>query len=108
MLRLTERGVVAVQLLEALLVRREPEEPVLLLKPLELEGRMVGTSPVNELCVRLELVVARAVPPRVHALVDVAGIHRALDHLGRSAGVIWIGGPYESVVADRVPVERRL
>ena len=76
-LGLAERRVVAVELLEPLLVRGQREEPVLLLEPLQLERRVVGAAAVDELCIGLELVVARAVPARVDALVDVARGHRA-------------------------------
>ena len=75
-LRLAERRIVAVELLEPLLVLAQGEEPVLLLEPLDLERRVLGTVSVDQLGVGLELVVARAVPARVHALVDVARGHR--------------------------------
>ena len=82
-LRLAEGRVLGVQPLEALLVGGEPEEVVVLLQPLRLEGRVVRAAAVDELLVGLELVAAGAEPARVEALVDVAVGLRAAHHLDR-------------------------
>ena len=105
MLRLAEARVGGIQLLECALVARQPKEVVLLLEPLQLQGRVVRAVAVDDLALRLELVVADAEPAGVGALVDVTRGLRPPHHLGRRARMVRIGGPDEAVVADAEAVE---
>ena len=107
-LRLAEGRVLGVQPLEPLLVGGEPEEVVVLLQPLRLEGRMVRAAAVDELLIGLELVAAGAVPAGVDALVDVAGRLGAAHHLDRGHRVVRIGGADEPIEADAEALEGRL
>ena len=104
-LRLAEARVLGVQALERLLVSAQPEEVVLLLQPLQLEGRVIRAVAVDQLRLGLELVVAWAIPAGVRALVDVASRLRAADHLEGCLDMVGIRGADEAVVADLEAVE---
>jgi hypothetical protein len=104
-LRLAEARILGIEPLERLLVSTEAEEPVLLFEPAQLEVRVVGTVPIDDLRLGQERVVAVTEPAGVDTLVNVPGRLRALDHLDRCDRVIGIGGADEAVVADAVAVE---
>src|ERR687893_769313 len=65
---------------QGVLVRREPEEPVLLLDVLD-GNVMDRTAPVDELRLALELLTGDAVRAGVHVLVDVAAFVDPLQKL---------------------------
>ena len=90
--------------LQALLVRRQAEEPVALGQPLERHVGMVradraarGLDDVRALAESL----VRAVPALVRAEVDVAVRVRPPDHLLRRADVVGIGRPDEAIRRDQ-------
>ena len=86
--------------LEALLVRRQAEEPVLLGQPLERDVGMVradrAAGGLDDLGRAPEALV-RAVPALVRAEVDVAVRVRPADHLLGGPDVVGIGRPDEPV-----------
>ena len=82
---------------QALLVRREPEEPVLLLDPLGL-GVVQRALSVDELRLRLERFAADAVETRVHVLVDVTRVVHPLEEVGDECLVALVGRPDEEVI----------
>ena len=89
--------------LEALLVGREPEEPVPLGQPLERDVRVVRTDRAES---RLDDVggvaepLVGTVPALVHAEVDVAAGVRPADHLLGRAEMVRVRGPDEAVGGD--------
>src|SRR5207247_180843 len=82
---------------QALLVRRQPEEVVLLLDVLG-RGAVLGAEAVDEIGLVLELLAADAVEPRVDVLVDVAVVVDALEELLDEALVPLVGRADEEVV----------
>src|SRR5215831_20264199 len=95
-----------VELEQAVLIRREPEEVVLLLDVL---GRdpVLGAQAVNEVGLALELLAADAVQAGVDVLVDVAVVVDALEELLDEALVSLVGRPNEEVVL-RIDPARQL
>ena len=97
--------------LEALLVGRQPEEPVALGQPLERDVGMVradGAARRLEDVGRVAEALVRAVPALVRAEVDVALRMRATDHLLRGPDVVRVGRADEPVRRDRQGVLGRL
>ena len=89
--------------LEALLVGRQPEEPVLLGQPLERDLGMVRADRAARRLLdvgRVAEALVGAVPALVRAEVDVAVGVRAPDHLLGGPDVVRIGRPDEPVRAD--------
>ena len=77
----TNSGRSRVELLERLLERREPEEPVLLALPVERDAVDRAGVALRDLRVGLEVRALGAVPALVQALVDVAVVVDALHDL---------------------------
>ena len=101
-----EVGTLVVELEQLVLVRRQPEEPVLLLDPLRRDA-VVGALAVDELVLVLEGLAADAIEPGVDVLVDVAVVVDALQEVLDEALVALIGRPDE-VVDRRVDARRQL
>ena len=93
-----EVGPLAVELLERLLERGEPEEPVLFL--LAGERDLVDRAEValHDLVLDLEVRAPRAVPALVEALVDMAVVVHALEDLLHLGLVLRVRGADEEVV----------
>ena len=97
--------------LEALLVGRQPEEPVPLGQPLE---RHVGVVRADHAARRLDDVgrgaeaLVRAVPALVRPEIDVTAGMGAADHLLGRPDVVRIGRPDEPVRRDRQRILGRL
>ncbi len=102
-LRLHPVGHVGVVPLQALLVRRQAEEPVVLGQPLQLDVGVVGAvhaRPVLEQVAAVAEALVGAVPAFVLAQVDVAVRVGAPDHLVHGIGVVRVRGADEAVGAD--------
>ena len=102
-LRLDELGVLREMALEALLVGRQPEEPVLLGQPLERDlGVVRADRPARRLddVGRIPEALVRAVPALVCAEVDVAIGIRSSDHLLRCRDMVRVRRPDEPVGGD--------
>ncbi len=97
-----------VQALERLLEGRQAEEVVLLRFPAQLDLVDRAAVAVENLVLHLEVGAARAVPALVQALVDVAVVVGALQHLLDLALVLLIGGADEEVVGDAELGHQRL
>ena len=101
--RLDEVGVVGEMALEALLVGRQPEEPVLLGQPLERDlGVVRADRPARRLLDvgRVAEALVRAVPALVRPEIDVAVGVGPPDHLLGRPDVVRIGRPDEAVRRD--------
>ena len=102
-LRLDPVRMLVVMTEQPLRIGRQAEEPVALRQPLQLDARVVGAMDaggvLDQVTKRLEAFV-RAVPALVRPEVDVTICIRAADHLLRSAAVIGIRRPDETIGGD--------
>ena len=101
-LRDRELRPVAVEVLEALLVLREPEEVVLLFQPLDRDGRMPFAFPVDEVRLFVEGLAAAAIQAFIRGEIDVVVLHPAANELLHRGDVVRIGRADESVGRDPV------
>src|SRR6187402_1192189 len=91
-----------IQALQELAVVREPEEPVTLLGPLQLAGRVEHALAVGDLVFALEELTADAVPALIRPFVEIVrrtGVN-ALDQRPRAGLVCRLGRPDELVVRN--------
>ena len=91
-------GVRVVVRQQAVAVGRQPEEPVLLLDPLDRRAVDRAEPPLDELVLAVERLARRAVPAAVAALVDVARLVDALEDALHLRLVLGVGGADEEVV----------
>ena len=98
-LGLDDVGVTLQVATQPVLVRRHPEEVVLLLDVGQ-RGLVVGALPVDDLLVRVEALAPEAVLPPVLAEVDLALLEEPLQDALDHARVPRLGRPDEVVVGD--------